>query len=71
MALNVGRHRVNLTLDEELTKYATNNHLNEFYIELAKDLDVLEPKTPEQIYKSHLEEKKGKADFEFQKTNFL
>jgi len=65
MALNVGRHRVNLTLDEELTKYATNNHLNEFYIELAKDLDVLDPKTPEQIYKSHLEERKGNVELKF------
>jgi len=59
MALNVGRHRVALDLDEELTRLVNNNHLNEFYIDLAKDLDVLDPKTPEQIYKSHLEEKKS------------
>jgi len=69
MALNVGRHRVSLNLDEELTKYATNNHLNEFYIDLAKDLDVLEPKTPEQIYKSHLEEKRATGQIDSAKQN--
>ena len=59
MALNLARQRINIELDEELTKITSNTHLNEFYIDLAKDLDVLEPKTPEQIYKSHLEERKG------------
>lgn len=58
MALNVARQRVNIPLDEELTELASNTKLNEFYIALAKDLDVLDPKTPEQIYKSHLEEKR-------------
>jgi len=33
-----------------------NVHLSGKYLELAKDLGVLEPKTPEDIYKSHLVE---------------
>lgn len=59
MALELARRRVALDLDEDLTNIANNTHLNEFFVKLAKDLDVLEPKDPESIYKSHLEEKKG------------
>jgi len=69
MALNLARQRINIELDEELTRITSNTHLNEFYIELAKDLDVLEPKTPEQIYKSHLEERKGAAQIDSAKQN--
>jgi 26S proteasome regulatory subunit N1 len=31
---------------------------------LAKELEVLEPKTPEQVYKAHLEEKNREASIE-------
>ena len=31
-----------------------NNKLSEHFLHLARDLDVMEPKTPEDIYKSHL-----------------
>lgn len=40
--------------NEELKNLMGNTRLYEFYISLAKDLDVMEPKTPEDIYKSHL-----------------
>ncbi|KAJ3151446.1 proteasome regulatory particle base subunit, partial [Irineochytrium annulatum] len=40
---------------EEITEILNNSHLSENFIGLARDLDVLEPKTPEDIYKSHLE----------------
>lgn len=69
MALNVARQRVNIQLDEELTELASNTKLNEFYIALAKDLDVLDPKTPEQIYKSHLEEKRSTGQIDSAKQN--
>ena len=60
MSLEIGRQRISLPdLDEELTKIVSNSHINEFYIKLAKDLEVDEPKHPDQIYKSHLEERKG------------
>lgn len=42
--------------DEELQNIMSNAHLGEQFIALGKDLDILEPKTPEDIYKSHLTE---------------
>lgn len=33
-----------------------NSHLSEQYLQLARDLDVMEAKTPEDVYKSHLVE---------------
>ncbi len=32
-----------------------NVHLNEGFLTLARELDVLEPKAPEDVYKTHLE----------------
>ena len=48
--------------DDELEKATRGQEWmqNNFQV-LAKQLDVLEPKLPEDIYKSHLEEKKGHA----------
>jgi 26S proteasome regulatory subunit N1 len=43
------------TEDEELQELLGNTKLAEHFVALAKDLDVLEPKTPEDIYKRHLE----------------
>ncbi|EME31419.1 26S proteasome regulatory subunit N1 isoform 1 [Galdieria sulphuraria] len=40
--------------NEDLKNWMGNTRLYEFYLSLAKDLDVMEPKTPEDIYKSHL-----------------
>ncbi|KAH8738545.1 proteasome regulatory subunit S2 [Cryptosporidium ryanae] len=34
----------------------SNEQLNKYYSFLAKELDVLEPKTPDEIYKTHLED---------------
>ncbi len=43
------------TEDEELQELLGNTKLSEHFHSLAKDLDVLEAKTPEDIYKRHLE----------------
>ncbi|KAJ3113056.1 proteasome regulatory particle base subunit [Phlyctochytrium bullatum] len=43
------------TGSEEISEILNNTHLSEHFIALARDLDVLEPKTPEDIYKTHLE----------------
>jgi len=43
------------TAQEDLIEIFNNARLSEHFLALAKDLDVLEPKTPEDIYKSHLE----------------
>ena len=42
--------------DEDLAEIMGNLTLSETFLGLAKELDVLEPKTPQQIYKSHLSE---------------
>merc|ERR1719235_931660 len=55
--------------DDELKEIASNEHNSKHFISLAKDLDVLEPKTPEQIFKSHLEEKRATAVLDSAKQN--
>lgn len=44
------------TPQETLKEIMSNGRLSEFFLSLARDLDVMEPKTPEDIYKSHLVE---------------
>ncbi|KAI9338537.1 armadillo-type protein [Obelidium mucronatum] len=43
------------TGSEEITEILNNTKLSENFMALARDLDVVEAKTPEDIYKSHLE----------------
>lgn len=58
LALDLGR--ANILLDEDveddddLRAAMSNRKLSSQFLALAKDLDVLDPKTPEDIYKSHL-----------------
>jgi 26S proteasome regulatory subunit N1 len=65
MCLLLGRHRVNYEVDasvedaESLNELIGNVHVSEQFLKLAQDLDVLDPKTPEDIYKSHLSETGG------------
>lgn len=68
MCVLLGRHRVNYEVDEseindddveKLNELIGNEHLSEQFLKLAQDLDVLDPKTPEDIYKSHLSETGG------------
>ncbi|KNC82952.1 26S proteasome non-ATPase regulatory subunit 2 [Sphaeroforma arctica JP610] len=40
---------------EELLEILANAHLNQNFLALGRDLDVMEAKVPEDIYKSHLE----------------
>eukprot|EP00005_Dracoamoeba_jomungandri_P005973 CAMPEP_0174261516 /NCGR_PEP_ID=MMETSP0439-20130205/11469_1 /TAXON_ID=0 /ORGANISM="Stereomyxa ramosa, Strain Chinc5" /LENGTH=866 /DNA_ID=CAMNT_0015345999 /DNA_START=24 /DNA_END=2624 /DNA_ORIENTATION=+ len=42
--------------DEELVDIINNTNLSERFLALAGDLEILEPKTPEDIYKSHSSE---------------
>mmetsp|Transcript_55967 Transcript_55967/g.135029 ORF Transcript_55967/g.135029 Transcript_55967/m.135029 type:complete len:881 (-) Transcript_55967:136-2778(-) len=55
--------------DDELREIASGETLSKHFIALAKELDVLEPKLPEQIYKSHLEEKRSTAVLDSAKQN--
>ena len=59
----IGRQRAaldpELKLEEELTEIISNSKLSEYFKQLARDLDVLDPKTAEQTLKTHLEERKN------------
>ncbi|GFH58366.1 hypothetical protein CTEN210_14842 [Chaetoceros tenuissimus] len=64
MCLLLGRHRVNFEIEdgddaEELNELIGNSHISEQFLKVAQDLDVMEAKTPEDIYKSHLAETGG------------
>jgi len=58
----LGRQRAaldpSLEIEEDLNQIISNTKLSEFFKQLARDLDVLEPKTAEQTLKTHLEERK-------------
>ncbi|KAJ2381688.1 proteasome regulatory particle base subunit, partial [Coemansia sp. RSA 2559] len=41
--------------DDELLACMNNSNLSKSYLNLARDLELLDPKSPEDIYKSHLE----------------
>ncbi|KAK5117323.1 proteasome regulatory particle base subunit [Meristemomyces frigidus] len=61
LALIIGRQRLVIDLegedaqDVELQECMNNAKLPEYFKTLAKELNVLDPKVPEDIYKSHLE----------------
>lgn len=70
LCLMLGRQRTNYEMeDEDLFKIISYERLSEHFRSLARDLDTLEPKTPEQIFKSHLEEKKTEAKIDSFKEN--
>jgi 26S proteasome regulatory subunit N1 len=65
MAFMLGRHSIKLKRDdediaeeddEEISDLMGNNRLSEHFNHLAKELDSVAPKHPEDIYKSHLTE---------------
>ena len=41
-------------LREELRRINSNSRLSEFYLSLARDLDVMEPKTPDEVGRLYL-----------------
>jgi 26S proteasome regulatory subunit N1 len=57
----LGRQQIFLELEEDmeesedLAEIMSNAHLNSNFLALARELDIMEPKVPEDIYKSHLE----------------
>eukprot|EP00567_Pseudictyota_dubia_P003558 CAMPEP_0197439458 /NCGR_PEP_ID=MMETSP1175-20131217/6200_1 /TAXON_ID=1003142 /ORGANISM="Triceratium dubium, Strain CCMP147" /LENGTH=934 /DNA_ID=CAMNT_0042969377 /DNA_START=145 /DNA_END=2949 /DNA_ORIENTATION=- len=64
MCLLLARHRVNYEVEDdededELNELIGNVQLSEQFLKLAQDLDVMDAKTPEDIYKSHLAETGG------------
>jgi len=60
LACILGRQQLFFDLDEEgnasdLMDQMRNTQLNTHFLNLARELDIMEPKVPEDIYKSHLE----------------
>ncbi|CAB4057994.1 PSMD2 [Lepeophtheirus salmonis] len=51
------QHYIELDEDEfdEINEILSNSHLNGHFLNLARELDIMEPKTPEDVYKSHLD----------------
>jgi len=47
---------------EELQEIMSNQHLNTNFLALARELDIMDAKTPEDIYKSHLEKSSHTVD---------
>lgn len=55
LAFNAARQKIFIQdLDEETNKIISNSLLSKFYIDLAKDLEVQEPKHPKDVFKMHL-----------------
>lgn len=55
LAFILARHRSNFECDDEnLNELIGNVKLSEYFVAVAKDLNVADPKSPEDIYKSHL-----------------
>ncbi|KAG0003047.1 proteasome regulatory particle base subunit [Entomortierella chlamydospora] len=62
LAFMLARQQINVeTEDEDLQNCLNNTYLTNHFINLARELDLMEPKTPEDIYKSHLEHKRSAA----------
>merc|ERR1719445_1983288 len=61
LAFMLGRHQFYLELSEDredyddLTEIMSNSHLNNHFLNLARELDIMEAKTPEDVYKTHLD----------------
>ncbi|RPB29371.1 26S proteasome regulatory complex, non-ATPase subcomplex, Rpn1 subunit [Terfezia boudieri ATCC MYA-4762] len=52
----VARQHICLKSDDgEILECLSNSHLSDHYLALGKELNILEPKTPDDIYKSYLE----------------
>ena len=55
----MGRQQHYMELDEtefdEVIEIMSNSHLNSHFLNLARELDIMEPKTPDDVYKTHLE----------------
>lgn len=56
LAFLLARQQIQMEVDDEVLQGIINNsRLSEYFLSLARDLDIMEPKVPEDIYKSHLD----------------
>ena len=61
MAFMLARCGLRPEAEEDIARIMDGTFLTEHYLELARDLDVIEPKAPEDVYKSHLEKRPAGA----------
>uniref|UniRef100_A0AC35TK98 26S proteasome non-ATPase regulatory subunit 2 n=1 Tax=Rhabditophanes sp. KR3021 TaxID=114890 RepID=A0AC35TK98_9BILA len=64
MALLLGRHQMFLEFEDteadlQIAELNANTQLHEFFLALARELDIMDPKTPDNVYKVHLEPRNG------------
>lgn len=70
LALLIARAQINFTQEnDEITDILNNTKLSSHFLYLARELNILDPKTPEDIYKSHLENTKSGAKVDSAKQN--
>eukprot|EP00755_Sulcionema_specki_P029389 Sspe_Gene.1912::Locus_637_Transcript_1_1_Confidence_1.000_Length_1955::g.1912::m.1912/K03028/PSMD2, RPN1; 26S proteasome regulatory subunit N1 len=59
MAIMLGRQRIILETDDDtINNLIWNTKLSEFYLYTARDLDSMNPKSPEDVYKTHLQDQR-------------
>lgn len=72
MAFQLGRSQKYLeaeSVKEDLKEIIFNRKASDFYKQLTRSIDIVQPKTPEEIFKSHLEDKKSDSVIESSKLN--
>lgn len=72
MAFILARSRIPIdftSLPEDIQSIVKNTKASEIFRQLSRTLDIVDPKHPEDIFKSHLEEKKEGIQLESYKTN--
>lgn len=76
LAFQLGRQQVYLDLDgedledqEDLVEIMANAHLNGNFLALGRELDIMEPKKPEDIYKTHLENTRQSSNIDSASQN--
>lgn len=70
MAFILAKEKIFLDdLDQELTQVISNLKLSEIFKKVGRSLEIMEPKHPEEIFKSHLEDKKSDNKPESSKAN--
>ncbi|KAF7637169.1 26S proteasome non-ATPase regulatory subunit 2 [Meloidogyne graminicola] len=56
MALMLGRQQIFLDIEDQLlSQLNANFYLNKHFLAFARELDLMTPKTPEEVYKTYLE----------------
>lgn len=55
----------------QLMELNSNSKLHQYFHSLGRELDIMEPKTPEGIYKAHLENTRKFLEFEYFWLNLI